>query len=125
MNRIIIEAMPPDQMRLEPYREPGCGDWHWDKEGNLHVQIACEGDKNVWDDEFSFLIALHELVEARLCFKDQVTQGAVDAFDATFTGEGEPGDDPAAPYRQQHRKAMMVEHLMALLMGKFDHGEMA
>ncbi len=125
MAKIIIETTPPEQMRLEAYREPGCGDWYWDVDGNLHVQIACSGDLNVWDDETSFLVALHELCESRLCFKAGVTQGSVDSFDAAFTGEGEPGDDPAAPYQKQHRAAMLVEHLMAILLGKWDHGEMA
>jgi hypothetical protein len=124
MNRIIIEALPPDQMRLEAYREAGCGDWHWGPEGDLHIQVACDGDRNIWDDEESFLIAIHECIEARLCYKAGITQGAVDAFDAAFTGEGEPGDEPDAPYRKEHRASMLVEHTIALLMGKFDYGVM-
>lgn len=122
MTNIIIETKAPDKMRLEAYQKDGYGDWFWDSEGNLHIQVACEGDKNVWDDEYSFLIALHELIESRLCFKDGVTQGAIDSFDAAFSGEGEAGDDPESPYRKQHRAAMLVEHQVALLMGKWDHG---
>jgi hypothetical protein len=87
VTKIIIEAVKPAQMRLEAYREEGCGDWAWDAEGNLHIQIASVTD--VWDDEAVFLVALHELIEARLCFKSGITQGEVDAFDATFKGDGE------------------------------------
>lgn len=123
MTKIIIETMPPDKMRLENYREAGCGDWFFDPEGNVRIQVACEGDLNVWDDPAAYLVALHELIEARLCFKAGITQGAVDSFDNAFTGEGEPGDDPNAPYQRQHRSAMMIEHLMAIFMGLFDYGE--
>ena len=122
MTKIIIEGVPSGKMRLQAYCDPLSGDWFWDEKGYLHIQVACDGDLNPWDDEQSFLIALHELVEARLCFKAGVTQGAVDCFDKAFTGEGEPGDDPAAPYQTQHRSAMLVEHLMAMFLGKWDYG---
>jgi hypothetical protein len=119
--RIIIEAVPPEKMRLESYREVGCGDWFVDPEtGDIRIVIA---GPDVWDDEKTFLIALHELVEARLCTKDGVTQGAVDTFDANFTGDGEPGDDPKAPYQRQHRAAMMIEHMMALFFGRWSYGK--
>jgi hypothetical protein len=120
MTRIIIEGIEPDKMRLEVYQKEDYGDWHFDAEGNVHVQIACIGDKNPWDDEDAFLVALHELVEARLCFKADVTQGAVDAFDAAYQGDGEPGDEPTAPYREQHRDATIIEHLVALFFGRID-----
>jgi hypothetical protein len=118
--RIIIEAVPPEQMRLEAYRQDGYGDWYFDpSNGDLHIKVA---GTDVWDQEDMFLLALHEMIEARLCFKAGITQGAVDCFDAAFKGDGEPGDDPAAPYRNQHRQACMIEHLTALFLGKFDHG---
>lgn len=121
MTRIVIECVPPDKMRLPAYREAGCGDWFRDpKTGDIHIQVA---GGNVWEDEESFLIALHELIEARLCVKAGVMQEMVDAFDAAFTGDGEPGDDPGAPYRAQHRHAMLIEHLMAMFLGRTDYGE--
>ena len=118
--RIIIEAVPADKMRLEAYREDGFGDWFVDPgNGDIHIRVA---GADVWDQEGAFLVALHELCEARLCFKAGVTQGAVDVFDSAFTGEGEPGDDPAAPYQRQHRAACMIEHMMALFLGRWDYG---
>lgn len=120
--RIIIEAVPAAEMRLEAYRSDGFGDWYVDPEnGDIRIKVA---GADVWDEEELFLIALHELVEARLCFKAGVTQGAVDVFDAKFEGDGEPGDDPAAPYRVQHRHAMLIEHMMAMALGKTDYGTM-
>lgn len=107
-------------MRLPAYREDGCGDWYWDaKTGDLHIKVA---GADVWDQEQAFLVALHELIEARLCFQSGVIQGSVDAFDGTFQGDGEPGDDPEAPYRVQHRQACLIEHVMALFLGKTDYG---
>jgi hypothetical protein len=118
--RIIIEAVPPDEMRLPAYRQEGFGDWYVEPgTGDIRIKIAAA---DVWDQEEAFLVALHELIEARLCSKSGVVQGAVDNFDAAFTGEGEPGDDPAAPYRVQHRQACMVEHMMALFLGITDYG---
>lgn len=112
--RIIIEALPQDQMRYDT-----TGDWFFDQEGNLVIQVV---GSDPFDDDSAFLVALHELIEVKLCHKAGITQGAVDTFDFAFTGKGEPGDDPAAPYRNQHRQAMILEHLMALFLGKFDYG---
>ena len=121
MTRIIIEALSPDQMRLDAYKEEGCGDWFVNKaNGDIHIRVA---GPDVWIDEESFLIALHELIEARLCFKAGVTQDAVDTFDEKFSADGEPGDDPAAPYQKQHRAASILEHQMAIFLGKWDYGE--
>lgn len=118
--RIIIEAVPPDKMRLEAYHEAGCGDWFWDRtSGDLHIRVAAT---DVWDEPEAWLVAIHELIEARLCFNDGVTEGAVDAFDAAFKGDGEPGDDAAAPYRRQHRFACLIEHLIARELGIENYG---
>ena len=122
MTKIILEAIPPDKMRLPEYRHEGCGDWFVDhSNGDIHIQVAFTTD--VVDDDEAFLVALHEVIEFKLCHKAGITQGAVDAFDAQFTGDGEPGDEPTAPYRNQHRMAMLLEHQMALFLGRWDYGE--
>ena len=122
MTKIIIEAVAPGKMRLEAYREEGCGDWFVDQaNGDIHIQVAFPTD--IVDDDDAFLIALHELIEFKLCHKAGVTQGAVDVFDQQFTGEGEPGDAEDAPYKRQHRAACMLEHQMAIFLGRWDYGE--
>jgi hypothetical protein len=90
------------------------------------------------------LIALHELVEVKLCETDGITQQEVDDFDINFeegrekriaeagrattepgttTGEEaliaieEPGDQPDAPYREQHCFATGIERLLAARLG--------
>lgn len=119
--KIILECVQPEDMRLEPYRQPGCGDWFFSTaNGDLHIKVV---GPDIFDHDEAFLCALHELIEAKLCFRAGVTQGAVDAFDKAFVGDGEPGDDPRAPYRRQHRAAMMIEHQTALFLGLWDYGE--
>lgn len=136
MSRIILETRTPGQMRLDAYRAPLCGDWFRDEQGDFRIQVCVpEGtpaDHSLLDDPTSLLIALHELVEVALCSLDGVSQEQVDAFDIEFERkrlagerfpEAEPGDDPGAPYREQHRKAMLIEHLVAQFMGIRSYGE--
>lgn len=72
------------------------------------------------DERFEELIKLHEYVEVLKCEHDGVTQEQVDKFDTEFEAnrkegnEDEPGDDPNAPYCQQHSLATAVERLMAV-----------
>ena len=60
-----------------------------------------------------------------------MTQEAVDAHDWRFQAElegklhpddAEPGDDPRAPYRREHRFAMLMEMLMAHELGIDGYG---
>lgn len=113
--RIIIEFIPEEAQRYATQ-----GDWVW-KDGDLHIFASGDTPND------AFLIGLHEMVEAWLCRDKGVPQEAVDAFDLAFIAEdhpddAEPGDDPRAPYRIQHRQSMMVEHLAALFLGITDYG---
>lgn len=112
-HRIILETAE------KPRYADTCGDWWTARSGDVHIVVT---KLDVLDDE-GFLIALHELVEWKLCQKRGITQKFVDDFDMAFKGEGEPGDDPAAPYREQHRQAMIVEHLVANFLGMTSYGE--
>ncbi len=101
--KITIELIEPSKMRYDTL-----GDWWFDIDGHMHIQVSMAAP----EDE-RFLIALHELVEMELCTQRGITQEHVDAFDLAYKGDGEPGDDPKAPYRREHRFAMLIEHLMA------------
>lgn len=126
MSRIIIDAVKQEDQRYDT-----TGDWFFDpSNGDLHIRVT-GGD--ALDEDEAFLVALHELIEVKLCQRDGITQGAVDAFDMQFEKDraaglheedAEPGDHKDAPYREQHRKAMLVEHLTAILLGRFDYGRM-
>ena len=109
------------RIQQEDQRYDTLGDWFYDEHGTLQIKATAETD-----DE-SFLIALHELVEAWLCKKRGVAQDTVDAFDFEWTvehpqSEDEPGDDPRAPYRAEHRFAAILEHLMAHELGVINYG---
>ena len=115
--KISIQFKPEDQMRY-----PTLGDWWWEA-GGLHIAAAIDHG-----EDRAFLVALHEFVEAWLCRRGGVSEDEVTAFDLSFIAEGhaageEPGDDPRAPYRLQHRKAMLIEHLMASFLDLNDYGQ--
>lgn len=121
MRKILIEAVPPESMRLPYSGQEDGGDWYFD-DGDMVIRVI--GD-DLAEPE-TFLIAVHELIEAALCRREGVPQEAVDAYDVMQgpwrEGMPEPGDGLAAPYRTQHRRAMLIEHLLAMFMGITDYG---
>ena len=80
--------------------------------GSTHFRVS---EMQNW--RFEFLIFFHEFVEWALCQDQGISNATIDRFDMGFTGEGEPGDDPKCPYREQHRRAMVMEQLMADMLG--------
>ena len=100
-----------------------CGDWFHDQDKNLVIQVSDEIDGRPLGDTEKFLIALHELIEVKLCEARGITQDDVDQFDLFFKGEGEPGDDPKAPYRLEHRFACLIEFLVAHELGLTGYGK--
>lgn len=124
MNRIVLEAVPAATMRPPYDQEVAAGDWSVNPDGDLVIRSIGTD----LDDPETFLFALHELVEAMLCRSRGITQDEVDRFDRAFASmqdcgpDDEPGDHPAAPYRSEHRFAMLVEHLMAREFGLTGYG---
>ncbi|MDE2104081.1 MAG: hypothetical protein KGL39_42985 [Patescibacteria group bacterium] len=116
---IHIEAVAPSLVR-----HAQMGDWWYADEGQrLHIRVVDDVAEDV-----QFLVALHELVEVYLCRQRGISQVCVDAFDAAHAAEHanddeEPGDDPRAPYRREHRFACLIEHLVAHELGLTDYGE--
>ncbi len=94
-----------------------CGDWRFDEYGSLQVRISDLGDpKKNW------CVMVHEMQETMLCYFDGVTQDVVDKFDIPFSKDPdkvdlEPGDDPSAPYGNQHCIATSVERMNVALLG--------
>jgi hypothetical protein len=118
---IIIRRIPQDEQRYETV-----GDWFYDEHEVLHIKASAETE-----DE-AFLIALHEMVEVWLCARSGITQEQVDGFDFQWAAEHpeyplnsneEPGDDLRCPYRNEHRFAMLIEHLVARELGMQNYGE--
>jgi hypothetical protein len=116
--KIIIETIPHAEQRY-----PTAGDWQY-KDGDLLISVSESGD---WRS--NALVAVHELVEALLCTwypdgsplsNESTLDGIVarvDAFDKAHLDSDEPGDEPDAPYRDQHCFAMAVERMMCAAMG--------
>jgi hypothetical protein len=109
---ISIKTIPHSEQRYAT-----CGDWYYDEEKTLCIRVS-----RMNDSRYEFLVALHELVEVKLCEWCGITQKAVDDFDMEYErlrpdgDESEPGDSPSAPYKIQHCIATGVERLVAAMM---------
>lgn len=106
------------------------GNWLLAETGEIAVFVSADDGKSPISDGQQMLTALHELVEVLLCRARGITQAMVDDFDIRGAGSEycnetgiEPGDHPEAPYRREHRFAMIVEHLLAHEMGLVGYGE--
>ena len=76
--------------------------------GTERFRISDMGNK-----DYEFLVALHELIEQYLSEKRGIKEEEIDQFDINFKGEGEPGDQPNAPYYKEHQFASKIEKLVA------------
>ncbi len=100
--KITIETIPHGDQRY-----PTCGDWTWVSPTELNIRVSDMGN---W--RYEAAVGIHEAVEALLCRDVGIGTREVDAFDMEYTGGGEPGDDPAAPYARQHCFATAVERML-------------
>jgi hypothetical protein len=106
--RITIQTIDHKSQRYNTV-----GDWVFDQDGGITIFISETGR-----DQWNICIAIHELVEAFLCKTNGITQEQVDKFDMGWKpndGFEEPGEDPRAPYFNEHSYASYVEH------GLFDY----
>ena len=98
------------------HRYPTVGDWEFIGENDLVIRVSELGDLKM-----NYLASIHELVEALLCkfASPEVTGKEVDEFDMKFekdrkeNDDSEPGDQPYAPYHNQHKVATFIEMLLA------------
>lgn len=109
------------QLRTIPHSEqpyPTVGNWANMPDGSLQIDVSDMGN-----DDYAFLVAIHELVEVWLCNKRGITDEAVSSFDIEYEknrpegDESEPGDHPDAPYRKEHFFATNIERMIALELG--------
>ena len=119
---IKIEFVPSASQRYS-----SAGDWFFDESGNLIIRISND-DPDLPTEDHQVLVAFHELTEVLLCRKRGITQKMVDEFDMglgsykNIPKDEESGDQPNAPYRREHRFAMLIEHLMAHEFGMDGYG---
>lgn len=110
---IVIKTIPHEKHRYET-----CGDYFWDSDGTIQIRVSAMGN-----EDYEFLVALHELVEAHLCKKRGITDEVITRFDEGFEAVrpaddvSEPGDDPSAPYQNEHCFATAVERMACAALG--------
>ncbi len=107
--RIHIQTIPHDEQRY-----PTVGDY-WDAEGIEQVRIS-----KMKDWRYEILVTVHELIEMAITKHRGIPEESITAFDVAFEKarevglvEGEPGDQPDAPYRREHVFATNIERLFA------------
>lgn len=102
-------------------RNKQVGDWWYHENGDIAVHVL----ENL-APESQLAVAIHELIEAWECRKNGVADKDVCAFDEQYEAEreegkhhdyDEPGDDPRAPYRQEHAAATHVERAVCAAIG--------
>lgn len=75
------------------------------------------------NEDYEFLVFLHELVEWKLTQKRGISEESITAFDTEFEKNRpdgnleEPGHDPKAPYHREHVFAEKIERAMAEELG--------
>ena len=110
----VISQVPHRKQRYETV-----GDWIPGDPVKIRVS-------KMKDERYVFLVALHEMIEYELCRMNGITDREVAGFDNDFeeerrarlhSMEAEAGDDPRAPYRDEHGFATMIERMVAQKMG--------
>ena len=117
MTRINYESTPHEMQRY-----PTVGDYFYDRNGTLQVRVSEMGN-----EDYEFLVAIHELVEWYLVTKRKIPLEKIDEFDISFEqlrkmmpaiiGDQEPGDMVSAPYYNEHQFATKLEKFLAAEMG--------
>jgi hypothetical protein len=114
---IYIRTIPHESQRYETV-----GDWYFDNEEHpktLFIFISAMGNP-----VYEFLVSYHEQNEAMACLVAGIKERDVTEFDKQYERSrepddftSEPGDDPRAPYYQQHQFATKQEREMAEKLG--------
>lgn len=110
--QINVKVIPASEQRY-----PTCGDYWLDESGVWQFRVSRMG--NLF---YEMLVLIHELTEWAMCQVIGIQEPEIKAFDEMFEEERtagkhgpdvEPGHDPRAPYRHQHRCAEKVERMAA------------
>lgn len=109
---VEIKVIPHAQQRYET-----CGDWWFAPDGTLHIRVS-EMEK----DDYEFLVAIHELVEAWVCRDRGVNENSITQFDKEYEDErvagddSEPGDSLFSPYKYEHCLATGIERILCSIL---------
>ena len=122
-----------------PQLDPSRGSWEWvpvyygygvpympyGAYGMRQKLVYTEGHPSRWkfqvmdlgNDDYEFLIFIHELIEWRLTQKHGVAEEDITAFDKKHLDTNEPGYLKEAPYHKEHMAAEAIERIVATLLG--------
>jgi len=109
LSKIKIQIIPNEAQRY-----PTVGDYWYPYPERMDVRIS-----DMQNEDYEFLVLIHELIEAHLCRKRGISEEAITNFDIEFEKnrvEGnfdEPGNDPKAPYNKEHLYATLIERQLA------------
>lgn len=102
-------------------RSSQSGDWRYNYQSHFNILVSDQ-----LKEPSQLAVAIHELVEAYLCRDAGIPEKEVCDFDDRYEKERkegrhpqehEPGDDPEAPYREQHMAATHVERAVCHALG--------
>lgn len=108
--KIVIEIIPHKNQRYAT-----CGDYWIEPNGDWQIRVSDLGD---W--RMNHAVYMHELSELASTIHRGIKEPDIMAFDIAFNKQvadgalnlpEEPGDDPRAPYHQDHCHATGIERL--------------
>lgn len=105
---INMRTVPHDKQRYDT-----AGDWSYSKDDDHLIITVWASDSG--SVHSTFLLMMHEVVEAYLAWQRGISPEAVTAWDVAYTGEGEPGDGALCPYREAHQYAEVIERMLAAM----------
>lgn len=82
-----------------------------------HESLFLDSGDVTLAEKYEFLVALHEFIEAFLCYQAKIPYEAIDKYDQEDAMTDDPGDEPEAPYHRQHVIATAIEQQMAAQLG--------
>ena len=100
---------------------PTVGNYEYTNNGIMIIFIS-----NMNNDDYHYLVFLHEYVESYLCKKRGISEKDITDFDLMFEKERqqgiwsnkeEPGDDLRCIYHKEHVFATTVEKMMVSMLG--------
>jgi hypothetical protein len=110
-----------DTVKHENQRYNTVGDWLIDEnDPKKPIQIFVS---EMGNEDYEFLVGVHELIEAYICKKRGIEEVDVSTYDIAFEAgraEGnydEPGNHPLAPYFNEHAFATKIEKQIAAELG--------
>lgn len=112
-NEVFIKTI-----NKEDHRYSTVGDYWRDQNGQLQIRVSKLNNKYM-----EFLVILHELCEVYFTEYKRIKEEDIKAFDEEFESKrvkgntDEPGNDPKAPYLEQHVLAEAIERIAATYLG--------